>query len=401
MIERKEIDIDDLLIDSAQSRQGGWAGDEQDQQLVNSLEREGLMQSLLVRPVENTPYADEVSEEYAIVAGSRRYHAAVEAGFDSVHCRIIEADDFEAAKKSYKENEERKDLSGEERARSIKLQYQLEEPSGPWDCPECTDSFSNSRKLHIHIKKSAGCNYPRHKHKGSDVDFITKQQLKRHLARIHFPETEYGIKKVDQLLEIASLPSELRALFKPESARSDIESDALDNFNINRNLTASRGGDVSRLGDEVVKLHKSIKEKTDDDALNPTNAVLETVGRLDFGQSDTDLQQELNRFGDEIEEIGEIENPEAQERQFRARLEDKEKQIRQFDEELGRPSMPRVNFRLSDLADDDDDDSLSRQQYRRYHARVKQQLGTESNAEVARRAYREYLIEQAEENGWK
>jgi hypothetical protein len=398
MIERKEIGIDNLIIDTAQSRQGDWAGDEQDQRLVNSLERDGLLQSLLVRPVENTPYAGEVSEEYAIVAGSRRYHAAVEAGFDTVHCRIIEADDFEAAKKSFKENEERKDLTGEERARSILLQYQLREPSEPWDCPDCLDSFSSSKKLDAHLRTSASCERPSHKRDGQEDSFTTKQQLKRHIGEVHFPETERKVKKVDNLLRISKLPSELRALFKPESDRNPTESDALENFGVDRDLTASRGGDVSRLGKEVVKLHSSIKQNTDSEALNPTNAVLETVGRLDFDQSETDLQQEIKRFSDEVDRIAEIDDPQKQEREFRARLEDHETQIRELNEELGQPSMPRVNFRLSDLADQDD--RLSAQQYRRYHARVKQQLGVESNAEVARRAYRQYLIEQADKNGW-
>jgi len=146
MIERKEVSIDNLVIDSAQSRQGDWAGDQQDQRLVNSLERDGLLQSLLVRPVENTPYAGEVSEEYSIVAGSRRYHAAVEGGFDSVHCRIIEADDFEAAKKSLKENEERKDLTDEEVARSLKMQFEMLRPDKPIECPNCGTECVNLSK---------------------------------------------------------------------------------------------------------------------------------------------------------------------------------------------------------------------------------------------------------------
>jgi len=150
MIQRKEIDIDNLIIDTAQSRQGDWAGDEQDQRLVNSLERDGLLQSLLVRPVENTPYAGEVSEDYAIVAGSRRYHAAVEAGFDTVHCRIIEADDFEAAKKSLKENEERKDLTDEEVARSLKMQFEMLKPPDGLQCPECGDAPNDIKNHWAH-----------------------------------------------------------------------------------------------------------------------------------------------------------------------------------------------------------------------------------------------------------
>jgi hypothetical protein len=232
------------------------------------------------------------------------------------------------------------------------------------------------------------------------LTFYTEQQVYEHLAEEHFggQDKKTAIKKVRRFIRIADLPDTLRSLWKPEERRTESQQEALENFNIVRDLTASRGGDLSRLGDEVLKLHDKIEKKADSDALNPTNAVLETVGRLDFDQSETDLQQELKRFGVEVDEITEIDNPQEQERAFRARLEDHETQIRELSEELGQPSMPRVNFRLSDLAGQDD--RLSAQQYRRYHARVKQQLGVESNAEVARRAYRQYLIEQADKNGW-
>jgi len=400
MIERKEISIDNLVIDTAQSRQGDWAGDEQDQQLVNSLERDGLLQSLLVRPVENTPYAGEVSEEYAIVAGSRRYHAAVEAGFDTVHCRIIEADDFEAAKKSLKENEERKELTDEEVARSLRMQFEMLRPDESQECPNCGADYANLSQ-HWATSDCESVSPPsRPQSREGELTFYTDRQVYEYLAEEHFggQDKPTGVKKIQRFIRIAELPDTLRSLWKPEGQRTESQQEALENFNIDRDLTASRGGDLSRLGDEVLKLHNKIEEKADSDALNPTNAVLETVGRLDFDQSETDLQQEIKRFGVEVDEIAEIDDPQKQERAFRARLEDKETQIRELNEELGQPSMPRVNFRLSDLADQAD--QVSAQQYRRYHARVKQQLGVESNAEVARRAYRQYLIEQAEQNGW-
>jgi len=233
---------------------------------------------------------------------------------------------------------------------------------------------------------------------GKEDSFITKQQLKRYIGKVHFPETKKRVKKVDHLLRISELPPELRALFKPQSDRNALEKDALKNFDIDRDLTASRGGDVSRLGKEVVKLHNRIKDKTNSESLNPTNAVLETVGRLDFEQSETDLQQEINKFCSQIDLIADIDDPRSQERAFFERLEDHESQIRELSEELGQPSLPRLNFRLSDLTDEND--SVSIQQYRRYHALAKHQLETESNAKVARRAYCQYLIDQAEKNGW-
>jgi len=119
MVERKQVDVDDLVIDTAQSRQGEWSSDDQDRQLRESIKETGVMTALLVRPIEMTPYGADADAEYAIIAGSRRYHAAVEAGERELPCKIIRANDFEAAVKSYKENEERKELTDEERARSM------------------------------------------------------------------------------------------------------------------------------------------------------------------------------------------------------------------------------------------------------------------------------------------
>jgi TolA-binding protein len=140
-----------------------------------------------------------------------------------------------------------------------------------------------------------------------------------------------------------------------------------------------------------------VEDSLNSDAVNTTNAVLDTVDRLGFDQSDTDLQQELHQFRTEVEELAQLDDAEQQEQEFRARLENHEQQIREFSEELGSVSVSRLNFRLRQIEDDD----LTTQQLRRYHARAKQQIDAESNADVARQAYRHYLKQQAEKNGWE
>jgi hypothetical protein len=390
VIERKQIPVGELVIDTAQSRQGGWENDEQDRRLVNSLERDGLMQSLLVRPVENTPYGDDADAEYAIVAGSRRYHAAVEAGFETVHCRVIDAGDFEAAKKSLKENEERKDLTDQERARSLKMQFEMLRPDPPVECPECGSEYRNLKK---HWDRSA-CESVSvtEKLKGSSdhLTLYTDAQVYEYLAAEHLGSTtSKTIQRVRQLISVAELPDELQALWKQPELRTAEERETLQKFNIDRDLSAQRGGDFSRLGEQVLSLHRSIEENTDADAVNTTNATLETLGRLDIGDmSSVDLQEQLQQFKSEVEEVGEMDSAEVQEREFRARLENHEKQLRELNEELDSPTLGRLNFRLND------------QRYKRYHARAKQTLGVESDAEVVRKGYQRYLEQQADQHGW-
>jgi hypothetical protein len=159
-IERRRISVENLTLDSAQSRRAtAPVGDEQDERLKESIKNTGVMQSLLVRPVDVASYEPKSESEYAIIAGSRRYHAAIEAGLRDLPCRIIHADDLTATILSYKENEERKDLSRIERAESLKMQFDLLAPQPPaedepWVCPYCGNEYTTSRGLHQHITRS-------------------------------------------------------------------------------------------------------------------------------------------------------------------------------------------------------------------------------------------------------
>jgi ParB family chromosome partitioning protein len=103
-IVRKEIvmiDIDDLGIDRANIRGGEW---DYDEELIASVKEQGILVPLLVRPAK-----DETGVKYAIISGSRRYNAAIEAGLTEVPCLIRELDDREAMMWSMGENRFRKD----------------------------------------------------------------------------------------------------------------------------------------------------------------------------------------------------------------------------------------------------------------------------------------------------
>lgn len=96
------IPLDDLEVDPQNIRGGVWDGDPE---LIKSIERTGIHQPLVVRPLREDEHGEIV---WGIVAGSRRYNAAVDAGRDKAPCRMMELDDTEAMLYSMEENRNRR-----------------------------------------------------------------------------------------------------------------------------------------------------------------------------------------------------------------------------------------------------------------------------------------------------
>ena len=78
-------------------------------ELAASIRARGVLEPLLVRPLPGT-------KSYQLIAGERRFHAAVEAGLEEVPCVEINATDQEALELALVENLQRKDLSPFEEA---------------------------------------------------------------------------------------------------------------------------------------------------------------------------------------------------------------------------------------------------------------------------------------------
>jgi ParB family transcriptional regulator, chromosome partitioning protein len=78
------------------------------EELASSIEKDGLLQPILVRPVGN--------QEYQIIAGERRWQACKIVGLKTVPIRIKEADDDQALELALVENIQRSDLNPIEEA---------------------------------------------------------------------------------------------------------------------------------------------------------------------------------------------------------------------------------------------------------------------------------------------
>jgi ParB/RepB/Spo0J family partition protein len=384
-------------VSTAQSRHGEWQGDGQDRRLRDSIENDGIMSALLVRPIEMTPYGADTDAEYAIIAGSRRYHAAAEAGKRELPCKVIRATDFEAAVKSLKENEERKDLTDEERARSMKMQYEMIKPTtvaqdaGP-RCPDCGSGYDDPHRLDKHITDSDCCEKP--EVIDSDTTAATKAQARRWLATEHYPEladqsTAHATKKVKRQIGMANLPDEVSILLKPADGRTDAEKQQLKNYGIkaSRDLSSSvDGATMSTIAGQVVDLHEKINAA---DGVDATDAVLRAVGDLDFNQTNSALKDEIRSVKSEVsKKFKDAESPSERREAFRETLNEHQQQLRELEDTVGMDGLGKFQIQFKS------------QKYKRYHALAKQQQKAETNAEVIKSGYQTYLEQQAEEYGW-
>ena len=78
-------------------------------ELTASIRARGVLEPLLVRPVQG-------SKNYQLIAGERRFHAAVEAGLEELPCVEMVVSDQEALELALVENLQRRDLSPFEEA---------------------------------------------------------------------------------------------------------------------------------------------------------------------------------------------------------------------------------------------------------------------------------------------
>lgn len=92
------IPIEDIAPNPDQPRQA--LGDLEE--LTASIREKGVLEPLLVR---------RVGTQYQIIAGERRYRAAVEAGFSELPCVVRETSDAEMMELALVENLQRKDLT--------------------------------------------------------------------------------------------------------------------------------------------------------------------------------------------------------------------------------------------------------------------------------------------------
>lgn len=105
----KLISTNNIIPNRFQPRQ--VFGEKELKELADSIKQHGIIQPLIVR---------QLGDKYEIIAGERRYKAALLAGLYNVPAIVVEKDDNESAEIAIIENIQRKDLTPIEEAKSYK-----------------------------------------------------------------------------------------------------------------------------------------------------------------------------------------------------------------------------------------------------------------------------------------
>ncbi len=415
MIERTDLPIEVLTLDPMQSRERAWSGDEPDRRLAESIASDGLYQDIIVRPLEDVELGvthtntdndveQDTEAEYAIIAGSRRYHAAMEAGHETVPCKIVRSTDLEAAWTSLSENTDRRELSEQEIAQQLSLIYELVRPrEEPAACPECGESVSGEAQLLTHSTQTE-CDLPEPslptegelQDPGEVEDeayrFITEKQALEYLAEHHLGRDDSGaVDIIRGHLRTAQLPPVLQSLFKAPTDRTVQERMAIENYGIDTRTRLGSGEGKSGTSTEIVKLHETLDGELDTDEIEPTDAVLEAVGSLRFEEmSEQELRRTLRDFRHELR--AELQEASADEHGevFGDTLAQQADDLRTSYEKI-EPTRP---FKKVDVL------GPETQQHSRWHVQVMNRRDVSGHGELVRELYQERLEELAEEQGW-
>jgi len=99
------VDVDDLGIDTTNIRYVMGAKWDYNEEFVEDIRKNSILNPLIVRPAD-----PKTGKKYAIVCGSRRYNAAIQAGLTEVPCIIEEMDNVTAIGRTIAENKHREDI---------------------------------------------------------------------------------------------------------------------------------------------------------------------------------------------------------------------------------------------------------------------------------------------------
>ena len=195
------IDVDDLGIDTANIRGGEW---DYNEEFVQDIKNNGILSPLTVRPADPS-----TGVKYAIVCGSRRYNAAIEAGLTEVPCLTEEMDDVTAIGRSIAEN--------------------IYNESAP--------AWRYAVKI--------GEMYERLNHRGRKEDII----------KIIMGKTGFSRTSVQNYIDIAGLPGEIIELMKEPAKRSELVKELLKGMPVT-------GTDKPLSLDKAAKIARELKDFT-------------------------------------------------------------------------------------------------------------------------------------------
>lgn len=233
--ERVIVNADELELDPYQPRR--QSNEPADPEFVASIEENGLLNDLLVRPVECSEHDFEDGISYLILGGSRRFRALKEAGLTDVPCKVIEADDLEAQRLAFIDNMQRKDLSDYEVMSAVSKMYdalseRLIPESGKVPCPidGCEKEYSGRLGVRRHLSSHDELSDEEIQEQCSGV-FLSETAVYEDIAKSIYGSADKA-KTVEHIVRVSKLPSISKALVKTEAERSEEETGALRDYNV-------------------------------------------------------------------------------------------------------------------------------------------------------------------------
>jgi hypothetical protein len=300
----------------------------------------------------------------------------MESGHETIPCKIITANDLQAAWASLTENTERRELSEQEIASQLNLIYELYRPQSDDDSTSST----------VPAEDETDCL--------SVTDrFETEEAALEYLAERYYGRSdENTIDLIEGHLRTANLPPVLQALFKNSDERSVQERTTLENYGIDARTTLGSGEGKSGSSREVVALHDTLETQIDDDSVDPRDAVLESIGSLRFdSMSEHQLRTSIREFRQDLSSALDSTTPDGSQQVFRETLREHTESLRELHEEV-EPNRP---FKRIDLL------GPETQRHSRLHVKVMRERGVDSHSELVRDLYTERLEALADEQGWQ
>lgn len=213
--------------------------DDSMKELIESIAKNGLLNRIIVRPLEST------TDEYEIISGHRRVHAAELLGLKEVPAVVYFIDRDEATVLMVDSNCQRESLTLMEKAKSYRMKSDALSHQGKTlghNVPKSDDNRTNSK-----IGADNGYSYKtvqryiRLTYLTPELqEYVDKGQMKMLPAvEISYLDEESQRDIVDRILEIESFPShaqarKMRALFESGNLNYDTVTDIMDELKPNQ-----------------------------------------------------------------------------------------------------------------------------------------------------------------------
>ncbi|MEM6429655.1 MAG: ParB/RepB/Spo0J family partition protein [Deinococcota bacterium] len=223
-------------------------------ELTQSIASKGVLQPLLVRPLAPTKTDDDVSptssepSRYEIVAGERRFRAAMQAGLDSVPVVVRTLSDQETLEVAIVENLQRENLSPLEEAQAFKqlLDFGLNQEAVATSVGKSRSAIANSLRL-LKLQPSA-------------QEALTKQEISAGHARaiLALPDF-YQHWALEQIVSQGLSVRQAEALKLPGQPSQDVKQASASSSerpyaSLEEDLTRHLGTRVSIKGEDKGKL---------------------------------------------------------------------------------------------------------------------------------------------------